>query len=180
MIELGTLLKTYQPNMKTFYILTGVAVICCFVAVICIWSGFNRFYAPPSILDEMSLGGASRKSRQTNSMVIAAINVIVSLGCVAAAMFQKSVRLEIYKNGFVSQRGGNCESVNWNAIQSVKEHKFDSVTHGPDIRRRSIRYFCTVHTDDGREILLRGIENVRDAGTQIAQRCGLELQRGNV
>ena len=65
-------------------------------------------------------------------------------------------------------------------IQSVKEHKFDSVTHGPNIRRRSIRYFGTVHTDDGREIMLRGIEHVRDAVAQIAKHSGLELQRVNV
>ena len=180
MIELGKPLKTYQPNMKTFYILSGAAVICCFIGVICIWSGVNRFYAPPSILDEMSLGGASRKNSLTNSIVIAAVNLIVSLGCVAAAIFQKSVRLEIYENGLVSRRGRKREAATWNAIQSVKEHKFDSVTHGPDIRRRTIRYFGTVHTDDGREILLRGIENVRDAAAQIAQLCGLELQRANV
>ncbi|MEP3480594.1 MAG: DUF6585 family protein [Fuerstiella sp.] len=180
MTALGKPLKTYQPNMKTFYILMGVAVICCFIGVICVWSGINRFHAPPGILDEMSLGGASRKNSLTNRIVIATINVIMSIGCVAAAMFQKSVRLEIHEKGLVSRRGRLRESIRWNAIQSVQEHKFDSVTHGPDVRRRSIRYFVTIHTDDGNEILLRGIEDVRDAGVQIAQHCELELQRVTV
>jgi len=177
MIDLGDPTETYTANMKTFYILLAVAVICCLIGIISVWSGISRFNAPIGILDEMGFGKSARKNGLITSIIIASINLIVSGGCVAAALFQKSVRLEIYENGLVSQRGKKREAMLWKEIQQVKEHKFDSVTQGPNLRRRAIRFFVTIHTDDGREVLLRGIENVRAAGARVASRCGLELEK---
>lgn len=177
MNDLGTHLQTFHANQVTFNVLVGVAVVCSFVATLALWMAVSRYNAPPSVLDEMGFGKSARSNGLVTGGVVALLNVLVAIGCVAAAWYQESVKAETYSNGLVSCRGKRIEHVKWTGIRHVVEHRFESVTHGKEHRRRSVRYYVNVHTVDDRVILLRGIENVRRAGELIAQQCDLELQR---
>ena len=177
MIELGTHIHTFGTNKVTSYVLVGVAVVCSLFAAFALWLAISQYNAPPGVLDEMGFGESSRKDGLLTGSVIAALNLLVAIGCVAASRYQNSVRAELYEEGLVSYRGKRIQTAKWTDIERVVEHRFESITHASRNRRRSVRYYVKVHTFDQQVILLRGIENVRRAGELIAQQCDLELQQ---
>ena len=178
MSHFGSHITTFATNRVTYWILIGVAAICSFFAALTIWIAIGQYYAPPSALDEMSFGQTARRDGLITGGIIGGLNLFIAVGCIAAARYQNSVRAELFEHGLVSYRGKRVHQIAWRDVERVVEHRFESLTHTPSHRRRSVRFYVTVHGDD-REILLRGIENVRRAGELIADRCGLSLQRVN-
>ena len=175
--ELGNQVDTFRASAKPYYILLGVAGVCLLVSGLAIWHGLDRYYAPPGILDEMSFGASARTDTLVVGLLISVVNTLIALGCAAAAWFQRTVRLDVHQQGFVSRRGGRRLSAKWNDVKRVIEHKHKTRSSDGGISVRSTRYYVVVQTRDGREILLRGLDGVRRAGQLIATKAGVPVSR---
>ena len=169
--DLGPLVKRFSPNISTFAILLTVSIICFFVAIVSGMNAISKYASPPGTLDvlnpEIRLGAA-----RTAGM-IGISNLLISLGASLGAWFQKSVQVVIYENGFVSKRGLKKSQAKWDEVESVVEHFVSRKRNGP----RANRFHTIVRTYDGQEVLIQGLNHIRQIGETIARRSRRVLKK---
>jgi len=175
--DVGSLVESHRCNMTPVYVFAGLAVVCLVAGTLAFWLGYSKFHAPPSILDEMSFGDSSRKSALVNGSIIGAINLLIALACIAAAMFQMSVKADLHERGLVACRGRKRDVVPWGEVAEVNLRRDDTLTFGVHYRRRVVRFVVDVKKQDGSLIELRGLQNMGSVAASIATAAGVEVRR---
>lgn len=175
--QFGQLIASHRCNMTPVYVFGGVAVVCLLAGAMAFWLGYSRYHAPPSILDEMSFGESARKSALMNGSIIGAINSLIAVMCIPAAMFQMSVKTDLYERRLVVCRGRKRHAIPWAEVAEVNLRRDETVTFGSNSRRRVVRYVVDVKKQDGNVVELRGLRDMGQVALSIARMAGLEVGR---
>ena len=164
---LGRSVRVFRSNQTTVKVLYGTAVVCVLVIVTSCVMAYNRYTAPPSILDEMSFGASARRSAVFNACVISGFSLIVAIGCVGMAEFQKSVKLIIHQNGFLYVRGRQEQKVSWPDILLIHKRKDITRTYGANYNRRVVRWYIDVHRRHGDVVTIGALEDMHGAADEL-------------
>ena len=175
--DFGHLMVSHRCNMTPVYILVGVAVVCLLAGTMAVWLGYSRYHAPPSILDEMSFGRSARKSALTNGMIIGTLNVLVAMGCIPAALFQMSVRADLYERAVIVHRGRKNQVIRWEEISSVTLRREETQTFGANYRRHVVRFVVDITRAEGSVVELRGLKDIPTVAADVARHADVPLGR---